>query len=265
LDANIRGFLLVKQGFAIGKRIDIAMYFGKRTTYFDRFIGEIFVTHSNLIPNAARSGFEPSPLRTLFFDALKDIGSFYNNKADVYQECTLGDVILDETYELIRKIEPNLLPSYDKSEQLIDFLIEIDDFKKKLEKRIKKGSFFESRLKEAIELKNYLKTLEKQIKDIIDSHAKSEKTEISKNPENEAIKRAAKLPKRGYSISIKNKPTSLIEVVEFLGIGSSKDLNRLLEIIDEKFIQPLAKNKDDYYSKLGLLAEELEENILGDE
>ena len=67
--------MIRKQGFAIGKRNDVAKYFG-RTTYFDRYVGEIIIVRPDLLPNAARTDFEISPLRALFYEALSEVATF---------------------------------------------------------------------------------------------------------------------------------------------------------------------------------------------
>jgi len=80
-DKKLRGFLITKQGFAIGDRSHLVKYFS-RSTYFDRYVGEIIVLNQNLLPNAARTDFEASPLRSLFYEALSEVAAYYNDKAD---------------------------------------------------------------------------------------------------------------------------------------------------------------------------------------
>ncbi|MEK0337629.1 MAG: ATP-binding protein, partial [Nitrosopumilus sp.] len=65
---HLRGFLLKKQGFALGKRENLVKYFPRANAYFDRYIGEIVVVHNELLPNASRSDLEYSGMRTLFYD-----------------------------------------------------------------------------------------------------------------------------------------------------------------------------------------------------
>lgn len=254
-DTSLRGFLLKKQGFALGKRRDMGKHFGKRTTYFDRYIGEIIAVTQNLLPNAARTDFEVSILRTDFYEALTDVATLFNNIADKHQEFSKGDEELDKAIENIENIENTLLFSYDNTDQLLDYLVEIRNIREPLNKRIQRNVLRPESIDSAKEVVKSAKNLEKQIQSFI---AKSKSKKSKTTPESKSHKRREKL-KRKKSISTEKPPETLTEVFQNLDMTLSKELTKALEIIDEKFVQASTSNKADYLATLKELKEELEE------
>ena len=259
-DTSLRGFLLKKQGFALGKRRDMAKHFGKRTTYFDRYIGEIIAVNQNLLPNAARTDFEVSTLRTGFYEALTNVATLYNNIADEHQEFTKGDEELGNAIESIENIESTLLFSYDNTDQLLDYLVEIRNIRKELSKRIQRNVLRPESVDTAKQVVKSAKNLEKQIQNFI-TKSKSKKSKTT--PESKSRKRRESLPKKKYS-STEKPPESLVKVFQSLDITLSKELIKVLEILDEKFVQASTSTKADYLATLKELKEELEELVLGE-
>ena len=163
-DTKLRGFLLMKQGFALGRRSDMAKHFGKRTTYFDRYVGEIIVVKADLLPNAARTDFEVSPMRTSFYEALAGAAAAYNTKADKHQEYTLGDDQLNIAIERIDEVESTITFSYENTDQLLDYLVEVRTIREQIDTRIKRDSFRPRRVQAAKDVVKSAKALEKQFK-----------------------------------------------------------------------------------------------------
>jgi len=254
-DTSLRGFLLKKQGFALGKRRDMGKHFGKRTTYFDRYIGEIIAVTQNLLPNAARTDFEVSTLRTDFYEALTDVATLFNNIADKHQEFSKGDEELDKAIESIENIENTLLFSYDNTDQLLDYLVEIRNIREPLNKRIQRNVLRPESIYSAKEVVKSAKDIEKQIQSFI---AKSKSKKSKTTPETKSHKRREKLKRKKYS-STEKPPETLTEVFQNLDMTLSKELTKALEIIDEKFVQASTSNKADYIATLKELKEELEE------
>ena len=58
---------------------------------------------------------------------------------------------------------------------------------------------------------------------------------------------------------LEKPPESLIEIFEILDIPITNQLNLVLELIDERFIQALAINKNEYFSVLRNLKNEIED------
>lgn len=262
-DKNLRGFLITKQGFAIGKRDSIAKYFG-RTTYFDRYIGEIIVVRPDLLPNAPRTDFEISPLRTLLHEALNDVGSYYNDIADKHQEYTLGDEQLDEAIEKLKKIEATISFYSENTEQLIDIIVEVRNIRDQIEGRLKRSVLRQNRIEDAKKVVKSAKALEKEIQKFIDETRKKVKEKItSKTPEAKSLERLKKLPKTKHKKLGIETPENLVELFDCVDFPVTEELKDILEIIDEKFIQASANNKADYLLILKNLKEDIEEIISG--
>jgi len=258
-DKELRGFLIKKQGFAIGKRINVSRYFG-RTTYFDRYIGEIIVVHPELLPNAPRTDFEISPLRALFYEALTSIAGKYNEIADEYQEFTKGDDQLDDSISELKKIEANISTYAENTDKLVDIIVDIRKIYDQIYGRLKRKKLRKERIEEAKGVLKSAKELEKEIQNFIKRARKSEKIKPKgKTPEEKSIERIKKLPKTKEKELHEKAPNSLVEVFENLDIPVSPQMKISLDLIDERFIQALADNRADYVSILQKFKEELEE------
>ncbi len=261
-DKELRGFLIKKQGFAIGKRADLAKYF-RRTTYFDRYIGEIIVVNTDLLPNAPRTDFETSPLRTLFYEALSDVASHYNEKADEYQEYTKGDEQLDEAIAKLKEIEANISFYSENTEQLINFIVEVRKIHDEIEGRLQRNVLRQDRKPDARKVVSSAKSLEKEIQRLIDETRKGIKAKSEgKTPEARSLERLRKLPEAKHRKST-SEPVSLFEVFSNIDLPISEQLKDILDIIDERFIQASASNKSDYLLILKNLQEEIEDELSG--
>jgi len=258
-DKELRGFLIKKQGFAIGKRATIAKYF-RRTTYFDRYIGEIIVVHTDLLPNAPRTDFEMSPLRTLFYEALSDVASYYNEKADEYQEYTKGDEQLDEAIERLKEIEASISFYSENTEQLIDIIVEIRKIHDQIEGRLERKVLRKERVEDGKKVVQSAKILEREIQRLIDETRKKVKAKPEgKTPEVKSLERLKRLPKTKLERVPVKSPESLVEVFNSIDFPVSDQLKNILEIIDEKFIQASASNKLEYLLILKNLKDEIED------
>ena len=258
-DKELRGFLIKKQGFAIGKRINVSKYF-VRTTYFDRYIGEIIVVHPELLPNAPRTDFEISPLRALFYEVLTNVARKYNEIADEHQEFTKAEDKLDESIIDLKKIEANISFYAENIDELVDILVDVRKIQDEVEGRLKKKKFREERINEAKKVIESTKEQEKEIQGFIRQAKKRRKIKPrGKTPEEKSIERIKKLPKTKEKEVYEEPPISLIEIFESLDILVSNQLEIALELIDERFIQASAISRADYMSILKSLKEELEE------
>jgi len=264
-NTSLRGFLLKKQGFALGRRSEMAKHFGKRTTYFDRYVGEIIVVKQDLLPNAARTDFEVSTLRTSFYEALAKVAMDYNDKANKYQEYTLGDEQLESAIDRIEELESAILFSYEKVDQLLDYIVEIRGIWKQIDDRIKRGSFRDEKIGAAKDFVKTAKSLEKQIQSFIKAKKDKGKTRRTKEtPETKSLKRRIKLAKKRKKKSDEKQPEDLVEVFESIDITLSEEAKRGLEVIDERFVQASTSNREDYLMVLKELKEELEDLLSGE-
>lgn len=258
-DRELRGFLIKKQGFAIGKRINIAKYF-RRTTYFDRYIGEIMVVHPELLPNAARTDFEISPLRVLFYESLSDIATEYNDIADKYQEYTKGDEQLDESINKLKEIDANISFYAENTEQLVNIIMNVRKIHDLIKGRLERKVLREERTAEARDVVRSARALEREIQKFISQARERGKVKRKgKTPEVKSIERIKKLPEVKGKELFEKPPENLVEIFDILDISVPKQLKTILELIDEKFIQASASNKTEYLSILKNLKDEIED------
>ena len=258
-DRELRGFLIKKQGFAIGKRINIAKYF-RRTTYFDRYIGEIIVVHPELLPNAPRTDFEISSLRVSFYEALSDVATEYNDIADKYQEYTKGDEQLDEAIKKLKEIESKISFYAENTEQLVNIIMDVRKIHDEIEGRLERKVLREERTVEARDVVRSARALEREIQRFISQARERGKVKRKgKTPEVKSIERIKKLPEAKGKELFEKPPENLVEIFDILDISVPKQLKTILELIDEKFIQALASNKTEYLSILKNLKDEIED------
>jgi hypothetical protein len=262
VDTKLRGFLLMKQGFALGTRVDMARHFGKRTTYFDRYVGEIIVVRRELLPNAARTDFEVSGIRARFYEALAVVAADYNAIADEHQEYTLGDKQLDEAIERIDDVESKLAFSYEKTDQLLEYLVEVRTIRDSVKKRLDRDSFRPKRVDDAKRIVSSAKALEKEIQNFIESMRGKQHTKKKKTPEDRSRERRMNLPDKAGKEEGEKPPESLVDVFESMDITLSEEMIKGLELIDERFVQNLAESRADYLLILRELRTELEEVVL---
>lgn len=257
-NSELRGFLIRKQGFAIGSRAAVVKHFPRGNTFFDRYIGEIIITNPNLLPNASRNDIEYSYMRERFFNALLDCTVKMDNYANTFQENCKADAVLDELIESVRTINNSVNTKLQNSDDLLVLYTELTTYKTKLEDRIKSKRIRDERMVEAKQLNREVLRLMEYIQERLTIN-------INKNSESISIKKSRKRNpdfSKFDKAEIVNTPKyeSLISMINDIELSCEGKVHYLLEIIDERFIQGLAKNKNEYYSFLYNLRNELLED-----
>lgn len=257
-NSELRGFLIRKQGFAIGSRAAVVKHFPRGNTFFDRYIGEIIITNPNLLPNASRNDIEYSYMRERFFNALLDCTVKMDNYANTFQENCKADAVLDELIESVRTINNSVNTKLQNSDDLLVLYTELTTYKTKLEDRIKSKRIRDERMVEAKQLNREVLRLMEYIQERLTIN-------INKNSESISIKKSRKRNpdfSKFDKAEIVNTPKyeSLISMINDIELSCEGKVHYLLEIIDERFIQALAKNKNEYYSFLYNLRNELLED-----
>ncbi|MBO0937640.1 ATP-binding protein [Fibrella sp. HMF5335] len=257
---ELRGFLLKKQGFSVGKRESLARLFGSSNTHFDRYIGEIIVVSPDILPNAARNGLEVSALKTWFDEQLaKEVAPFFNGKSTAFQEKKKAEELLDELGGQLKDILVRFSPNEDNPDTLINLIAEINstvNIKLKTDKngkiiRVERNTDFQNLL-------NVSKKLEKDIRFRLEQlfnnkqHVKKPHQQKSQNQASVA----EDLNQYTASETLK-KFKSLTDVLDDVGIEYSDVIGKILFLINEKFVS-LADNKSQQYRLLNELKEEIE-------
>jgi hypothetical protein len=255
---ELRGFLLKKQGFSIGKRENLAKYFGTSNTHFDRYIGEIIVISPNLLPNAARNSLEASSLQKWFMtEVVDEIATFYNKISDKFQNEHRAAEVLEDNGNKLKKIYAEYNENEENPDALIKTIAELLEIKRKVgtqTNKVRRGQ-----KKEVTDLLHDIDEFETTVKNRVDFLI----TKNSKKPgkKNKTVKTKVSIGKNlaGYDATKAiTKFDNLLEFLDAVEIEYSDELKELFVLIDEKFIQSLASNKEEYYKLLDDLMNEFE-------
>ncbi|RLD54516.1 MAG: hypothetical protein DRJ01_17925, partial [Bacteroidetes bacterium] len=244
---ELRGFLLKKQGFAIGRRENLVSYFGQRT-HFDRYVGEVVIVNSNLLPNASRNDLEYSPLRTLFYSNLKDAGSNFNTISSNFQASDKASTEISEYTNKVKAITGAFSPFSENTEDLVHYIIELDGIKKKVESIIKRKSFGkdDEKEKEAKSLKILTESLKKEIQNTIDNliSKKKKRKSLGKGISKNQI--AKELSEIDTSKADVKQYDSFVELLTDLDFDLTEELKAIFFLLDESFIQGYSENAEQY-------------------
>jgi hypothetical protein len=253
---HLRGFLIRKQGFAIGHRDDLLKYF-KRQTFFNRYIGEVIVVHPHLLPNAPRTDFEFSPLKINFEACLRTVARDFNDKANTYQETNKSDDEINKAIDYVKEIAAQLNFFMENSDKLAEILFQLNDKMASLKERDDNGYVEKTRQEDFKLVQTHLEKLRNEVRKLID--AKRKKILPPTKSDDKIGKNLAHVPQKTES------PTdhiyiSLLDVVCSLGINISDEIKQILQVLDEQFIQT-TKNDEEYLTRLKKLKEDIEDRL----
>jgi hypothetical protein len=254
---SLRGFILKKQGFSIGRRDSMVKFFPRGNTFFDRYSGEIIIVNPKLMPNAARTEIEYSPLRNVFYEELVSMGEKYDQQGNEYQEYSKGD----DELSLIKENIKNEVASYNNNEgdpqTIVDKIVFIKDVINNLQGRIDRKGFREESNEKA-------KTLLKQAKDLLDIFQTrlNNLTKNKKSNAEEKKKTTLQIAKKLSQIKIDQiaerlNYDSLYELLIDLEFNVDDDLKEVIFLIDENFIQKDAKTREAYFALLNDLKNDI--------
>jgi hypothetical protein len=255
---NLRGFVLKKQGFTIGKRESLVKFFPRKNTFFDRYSGEIIIVNQKILPNASRNDIEYSSLRSIFYEALTEIADKYDEIGNKFQEYDKGDEELSIVHDKIKKEIGSYNEFEEDPEILINKIVSLKSINDKLRGRIERKGFSPESEEKAKSLVNQVlafeSTVQQRIKILTESRRKkqleqtSSKVDLAKNVA--SIKVEAK--------ELAKKYESLFELLLDLELNIDDELKEIIFIIDEMFVQRTAKNKAEYYELLSILKERIQ-------
>lgn len=257
---TLRGFLIRKQGFSIGNREVVVKYFPRGNTYFDRFSGEIIIINPKLLPNASRNEIEYSPLRSVFYNALSKIASEFDNYANEYQEFNKAEEELGKL-QLDLQLELGSYNEYEEdAEILINKIVAIRSVIEEIDSRIARKGFSQKSKIKALKVLSEAKDFEKNIQNRLKTltRAKNKKaTKVSKT----RLEIANNLNQLSPPVLSNNSNyENLVDMLDDIDIKISPELKVILDIIDEIFIQGIAKSKANYYETLNHLKNTIQNN-----
>lgn len=255
---SLRGFLLKKQGFSIGKRENLVKFFPRGNTFFDRYSGEVIIVNQKILPNASRNDIEYSPLRSMFYEALTEVADNYDEIANQFQEYSKADEELATLHERIKQEIGSYNEYEEDSEILINKIVALKNIHDKLQGRIDRKGFSpesEEKAKSLVEqVSAFENTIQQRIKLL---------TENKKKKQLEQVSSKVDLAKNVASIEVDKKESrkeyeSLYDLLVDLEYNIDDDLKTVISIIDETFVQRAAKNKAEYYDLLSALKESIQ-------
>lgn len=258
---QLRGFILKKQGFSIGRRENVVKFFPRGNTFFDRYSGEVIIVNEKILPNASRNDIEYSPLRTLFYDTLKEVADKFDDRGHKYQEESKAK----EHLATINKDFKILVGRYNEFESnpeiLINHIVKIKRINDTLSNAIKRKGFDEESEYKAEELLQNIRGFERTVQERV-SYLAEEKKKVEKNNTNTKtqIAKNVKEINIGEPSETLNKYESLLDVIDDLELTYSEEFKQLIELIDEIFVQGISDSKIEYYENLVNLKNRFEQD-----
>lgn len=258
---QLRGFILKKQGFSIGRRENVVKFFPRGNTFFDRYSGEVIIINEKILPNASRNDIEYSPLRTLFYDTLKEIADRFDDRGHKYQEESKAK----EHLATINKDFKVLVGRYNEFESnpeiLINHIVKVKRINDTLSNAIKRKGFDEESEHKAEELLQNIKGFEKTVQERV-SYLAEEKKKNEKNNTNTKTQIAKNVREINIGEPSENltKYESLLDVIDDLELTYTEEFKQLIELIDEIFVQGISDSKIEYYENLVNLKNRFEQD-----
>lgn len=253
-NGKVRGFIIKKQGFTIGKREDLIVHYG-RPTYFNRYVGEFIAVHPKLLPNGPRTDFEHSSIRTTFYGVLQQIAIKFNKVADEYQEHQKAEEDLYSAIEKYNEITAQIEFFQDNGDKLLDFFQTLNTINSSLKKKLDADKLKGSNNEKAHETIKGINGLLEDIKSYLDIK-KNKKRKVTVTNNSSII---AKIITPNLIKPLEPSAENLIEVIQMIGLELNTDLKTIIDIIDEKFIKSQSFSREDYLKKLNDLKQDIEE------
>ncbi|MFH1607214.1 MAG: ATP-binding protein [Nanoarchaeota archaeon] len=253
---QLRGFLIRKQGFAIGQRDNLLKYF-KRQTFFNRYIGEVVIVHPQLLPNAPRTEFEFSPLRIVFDESLRSVANQFNEKANYYQETSKSEQAINDAIDYVKETKAQLNFYSENSDKLAEVLWYLNDHLDSLKKRDNKGYIKEVKQESYNDIVKQIKTVRDEVRSLID--IKRKKKHVTVKSDATIANEVKNIPEKGETTP-EPEYNSLIEVIMSMGIDLSDELKIVIQLIDDQYFQT-TNNTDEYYLKLKRFKQDIEERL----
>ena len=248
---RLRGFILKKQGFSIGKRENLLKFFPRKNMFFDRYSGEVIIVNSAILPNASRNDVEYTPLRTQFYNALKEVAVKFDAVADEFQEKDKAKEELAKLHSEIQTHLGNYNEFEENAENLIELIVSIKKIIDELKKRTRNKRLDPVTLHRAKALLEQANDFEKSVQNRISALTAKRKNKKSPGGQKSKVEIAkgvsaitvdADIDERNYE--------NLFEVFVDLELPVDDRLKDILDDIDEMFIQASASTKSEYYKLL---------------
>lgn len=254
-DTKLRGLLIKKYGFSISSRSFLEPYF-PRPIFNRRVTGEIIIKHKDLLPNAARSDFEPNLARQVFFQALPSFIRKLSDWANHIQEVDKAKEVLAETSQRLREINRDLPAVRRDKETLLRLNVQLHYLESQLKSHAKILNQIMAQDTRSAEI--LMKECQQFVKSALIEERKAR--EVMEQQVIRSIQReAVPIPERETE-HLEDIPRNLAALLETYGLPAPGELLELLKIIDERYLQVWLSG-DEYGEMLQSLREFLEERL----
>jgi len=239
-NSDVRGFIIKKQGFTIGKRGNLARSFGASNTHFDRYIGEIVLVNSDILPNASRSDLEYSDMRVLFYSILSDVASKYNANSQRFQDESVADDQIKKSIKNLKELYLEYSLYEEDTSNLVNLLIKVRGVISDIAKKIDDVS--RTTKKDAELVKTDAAKLEKLINNRLDFLTKKQGRKSAKKERTNSARNKATHDKIGEDLEdidseeFENKRNdTLYDLMIELDFNITEELDKFIRLLDEKF------------------------------
>ena len=240
---ELRGLLIKKYGFSISNREYLEPLFTK-PPIARRITGEIVVQDVQLVPNAARTDFEANQARSDFRRALARLVIDITKRGMELQNYWRALELLHRAQERVPEIHAEIASAQRDPDELLGLNLELNDFK--------------------VGLNPYRRVLQKEHGKEYEEIAASIDAGLSgirelfstrrrRQPEKHvrrAIAEKHTAPSAEETLHAGDQPTSLVELIDDLGLSLDEPLRSALAYIDENFMRPNLTGKDEYQAEL---------------
>lgn len=252
VDRRLRGLLVKKSGFSIGRRESFVTHF-TRPVFNNRITGEIIITSDRLLPNAARSAFEASPERNELMLEFDQLASEIANWANKIQE----EMKAEETLASVVRDSEGLLEEIATKRRDVRFLLHtntiIAGLRRKLENyRAHLDRGFPAQRDEV------MRTLDRAAEEIRNILQKGKKVESQRTAINAGRKAKEELQSLREQLRSQYDADSLIDLLAQFGYDLSDDLRKIVAYIDKNALRDSLSDAqyDDFLADLSIFIEE---------
>jgi hypothetical protein len=252
-DTALRGLLIKKFGFSISDRNYLERYFA-RPVFNRRITGEVIIENEDLIPNAARSDFEPNSTRQGFIQALPKFIKALSDWANEIQEQDKARDVLGYVLTNLRDINSKLPSIRRDKESLLEYNNYLYFFQHQLGlhkttlKRIESSSYEEAN------------TLLHECKEFVKSALVEQERDQEKIEQQviRSIQREAAPLTETEQETKEDIPKNIIELIQAYGIKISSEITELLRFLDDNYLKANL-DKQEYAEMINELKDLLEE------
>jgi len=248
---ELRGLLIKKYGFSISNREYLEPLFTK-PPIARRITGEIIVQDADLIPNAARTDFEANQARTDFRRALASLVADVTKRGMELQDHWRALELLQRAQERLPGIHDEIASSQRDTDSLLSLNVELSGIKDDIAAyaRVLQKAHTE-------EHRDVLQSIDEGTA-AIRKLLSRRRTHHREKHVQRAVEKKQAAPSAGQTPHAADRPESLVELMDDIGVALDEPLRSALSYIDDNLIRPNVR-PEQYESDLLQLRSFLEE------